>query len=123
MFDITEGKQINITRGDIGAFSLHVMDGNEHYVFQPGDLVRLTVTEKKNTANVVLKKDFPVAEEAESVDIYISGDDSAIGNLINKPTDYWYEIELNPDTEPQTIIGYDEDGPKVLRIYPEGGTL
>lgn len=34
--------------------------------------------------------------------------------------DYWYEVELNPETEAQTIIGYDEDGPKIFRLYPEG---
>ena len=44
----------------------------------------------------------------------------AIGEVINKPTNYWYEIELNPNTQPQTIIGYDEDGEKLFVLYPEG---
>jgi len=43
-----------------------------------------------------------------------------IGDVINKPTDYWYEIEINPETKPQTIIGYDENGEKILKLYPEG---
>lgn len=49
------------------------------------------------------------------------GDETKIGEYISKPKEYWYEIELNPETYPQTIIGYDEDGPKVLILYPEGG--
>lgn len=44
--------------------------------------------------------------------------------MVNKPTDFWYEVELNPDTAPQTIIGYDkETGAKIFRLYPEGGDM
>jgi hypothetical protein len=37
--------------------------------------------------------------------------------------DYWYEVELNPDEDCQTIVGYDEDGAKVLRLFPEGADV
>ena len=61
--------------------------------------------------------------EAESVTINLTKEDTKIAEIINKPVDYWYEIEMNPDTEPQTIIGYDEDGEKIFRLYPEGSEL
>ena len=70
---------------------------------------------------MVLRKDFPATAGAEKVDILLTGEEMKIGELISKPKDYWYEIELNPLTNPQTIVGYDEDGAKVFRLFPEGG--
>lgn len=92
----------------------------EPYTFVTGDLLRLKVFVKKNCADVVLVKDFPVSAETDSVHIYLTGDDTKIGKPISKPVDYWYEVELNPLSEPQTIIGYDEDGAKVFKLLPEG---
>jgi hypothetical protein len=68
----------------------------------------------------VLQKDTKVTSASTKVSISLLSADTKIGEYINKPTDYWYEIELNPDTAPQTIVGYDEDGAKVFRLYPEG---
>jgi hypothetical protein len=62
-----------------------------------------------------------VQSSTQQVTITLTGEDTKLGNPISKPEDYWYEVELNPLTAPQTIIGYDEKGPKVLRLYPEGG--
>ena len=44
-------------------------------------------------------------------------------DVISKPKDYWYEVVLNDDSYPQTIIGYDADGPKLFRLYPEGADI
>ena len=54
------------------------------------------------------------------VEIFLHGAETKFGEVINKPVDYWYEVELNPETKPQTIIGYDEDGAKVFKLFPEG---
>jgi hypothetical protein len=67
-----------------------------------------------------LQKDTVVEEEATEVNIYLSKDDTKIGEVISKPTNYWYEVEMNPNTKPQTIIGYDEEGEKLFVLYPEG---
>ena len=61
-----------------------------------------------------------VTETITNVEIVLSKEDTKIGSLISTPFDYWYEIELNPETEPQTVIGYDDDGEKIFRLYPEG---
>ena len=121
MFEINEDKTINITRGDIGAFTVDVLnEAGENYIFQKGDVVRIKVTEKKACENVMFQKDFVVEEETEQVEILLTEEDTKIGEVISKPTDYWYEIELNPFTNPQTIIGYDEDGAKIFKLFPEG---
>jgi hypothetical protein len=93
------------------------------YEFQPNDVVRFKVFEKKGCDTVVLQKDFPVIEVCDSVDISLVRADTKIGDIIHKPKDFWYEVELNPDTYPQTIIGYDEDGAKNFRLLPEGKDL
>ena len=111
---------IYVTRGDIGILSVTAEDNGEKHIFKQGDLLRLKVFEKKNCSNVVLQKDTPVTSDTESVDIYLTERDTKIGGVISKPVDYWYEIELNPLSDPQTIIGYDEDGAKVFKLFPEG---
>lgn len=120
MFKVNEDSSIYVTRGDSGAFGVAaVFDGGD-YEFQPGDVLRLNVFEKKNCDNVVLQKDFTVTEATTEVEIYLEGHETRIGDTINKPTDYWYEIELNPLTKPQTIVGYDDDGAKIFKLFPEG---
>lgn len=120
MFAINKDMSLHLTRGDAISFSLVADADGSNYIFHPGDVVRLTIYGKKAAENVVLQKDFPVNAETEYVVISLTSDETKIGETISKPTDYWYEIELNPDNEPQTIVGYDEDGPKVFRLYPEG---
>ena len=114
---------INITRGDACIISVTAQTGDTNYEFRNGDIVRFKVFTKKNCSDVVLKKDVEVTETASVVQIPLDSDDTKIGGVINKPTDYWYEVELNPDTKPQTIIGYDENGAKIFKLYPEGGVM
>ena len=121
MFTIKEDLSIHATRGDIVFFSVSAEDNGVQHKFQAGDVVRMTVVKKKDYASVVMEKDFGVVSETETVDVYLSSADTKIGKSISKPTDYWYEVVLNPDTHPQTIIGHDEVGAKVFKLYPEGG--
>lgn len=123
MFQIDSDMTIYITRGDIAYFTVTAEDNGAPYKFQPGDVVRIKVFAKKDATNVAFQKDFPVLEELEKVDILLTEEETKIGEVISKPVDYWYEIELNPYTNPQTIIGYDEDGPKIFKLFPEGRDL
>lgn len=122
MFNIESDKTINVTRGDILSFTVGTKDKDtgEEYIFGSGDIVRFTVYGKRDTENVVLQKDFVVTEPTEKLLLFFSKEETRIGEPINKATDYWYEVELNPDFRPQTIIGYDENGAKVFRLFPEG---
>ena len=122
MFKIdTTTKQINITRGDVGIIAVSAKnEEGQDYEFQVGDIIRLGVFPAKDYSKVILQKDVEVTEQTTSVDLVLNSEDTTIGEIINKPVNYWYEIQLNPDTEPQTIVGYDEEGAKLFTIYPEG---
>ena len=120
MFQINEDLSIYATRGDIVFFTVAADENGESHVFKNGDIVRFSVYGKKDAERVLLKKDFHVFEDTETVEIFLEAQDTRFGDVISKPTDYWYEVELNPDDEPQTIIGYDENGAKIFRLFPEG---
>lgn len=123
MFRIDEDKTIHLTRGDVAPIEVDAEENGIAHVFQPGDIIRFKVVEKKDCESVMLQKDVTVTGQTTVVDVFLDGEDTKIGEVINKPKDYWYEVEKNPDTYPQTILGYDEEGPKVLRLYPEGSDV
>lgn len=122
MFIINPDKSIFVTRGDIGSIVLRgkPKENGESYQFKVGDVVRLQICERNNYNNVVRRKELTVGDNAAAVAIQLSSEDTKIGEVINKPVDYWYEIELNPETACQTLIGHDVEGPKIFRLYPEG---
>lgn len=120
MFKI-EGSTIKATRGDIGIVPVSAKNGDTDYTFQVGEIVRFKVFKNKDCGCVELQKDVTVETETTEVIIPLVKEDTKIGELISKPVTYWYEVELNPDTNPQTIISYDDEGAKLFVLYPEGG--
>ena len=120
MFAIGENNTLLLNRGDTAIFSFSAEKGGVQYTFKQGELLRLKVYGRKNADKVFLRKDFPVLTNSAEIKLELTGDDTKFGPVISKPTEYWYEIELNPDTIPQTVLGYDDDGPKVFMLYPEG---
>jgi hypothetical protein len=123
MFVVNEDNSIYATRGDIVFFKVCAEDDGVKYTFKAGDVLRIKVYGKKAAEDVFLQKDFPVLENTSEVEIYLTEEDTKIGEVISKPKDYWYEVELNPDEEPQTIIGYNEDGPVIFKLFPEGADI
>ena len=123
MFKI-ENKQIHLTRGDIANIGITVAneDGTE-YEFKKGDVVRFSVFKKKDCNCILLNKDVTVDAATTEVDINLTESDTKLEGIISKPIEYWYEVVLNPETNPQTIIGYDLDGAKVLTLYPEASDV
>lgn len=121
MFKVKEDLSIHITRGDIGLLEITAKneDGSD-YTFKVNDVIRLGIFEKKKFDSIKKQKDITVQEETTTVKISLNKEDTTIGDIINTPIDYWYEVQLNPETNPQTIIGYDENGAKIFRLYPEG---
>lgn len=122
MFVITEDKSIYLTRGDSVVIDVSArISLEENYIFTKTDVVVFRVMQKGKCEEIVLKKEILVEQNTEMVTFELTKEDTKLGEVINKPKDYWYEIELNPETDPKTIVGYDEKGPKIFRIYPEGG--
>lgn len=122
MFIIDEdGTTLKVTRGQSGTiiFGALTPEG-EPYTFLAGDILRLNVTKAGKENMVVMSVDSIVEENTQEVTISVTSFDSKIGTVINKPTDYWYDIELNPDSSvAQMLLGYDDNGPKIFRLYPE----
>lgn len=114
MFKIT-GNTIELTRGDIAAINFSIKD----YKFNTGEYVHFRVYTKNglNAEPLIDKKVICEQDEQEQLVISLTSEETKIGEMINKATTYWYEIELNGN---QTIIGYDDDGAKELILYPEG---
>ena len=125
MLKIINERNIEITRGDMLPLTIineNPID-NSIYPFQVGDVVRFKVFKKKDVEEVLFVKDFEVKEETEEFDIFMTSEEMEIGPIINKDTDYWYEIELNPETDRRTtIMGYEKKlGPALITLLPEGG--
>lgn len=122
-----EIKELQITRGTYSLIDVTATneDGSD-YVFKSGDIVRIRVYKKRNCNEVVLKKDAEITKETTIAQIILEKEDTLIGEPISKSVEYWYEIELNPDTKPQMIIGYeydeenDKEIPKIFRLLPKG---
>lgn len=90
------------------------------YEFNNGDILRFKIMKANKCDNVVLAKDFEIAEPTKTIRIELTKDNTKIEGIISKVVDYWYEVELNPDTTPKTILGFDKAGAKIFKLYPEG---
>ena len=113
-----DGTTILINRGDILNLSLSIKDGTSDYTFQVGDKIVFSVYEKYlYNKKPVLTKLIEVEEQCTSIEINLTSNETKIGTYLNDPVDYWYEIELNGQ---YTIVGYDENGAKIFRLFPEG---
>lgn len=119
MFKI-DGTKILLTRGDKCTITLKLK--NEEHILNPNDIISFTVYNKKAfNEKPLLSKEIIINESTNYIDICLDSNDTKIGEIANKPIDYWYEIQLNHE---QTIIGYDDvDGPKILKLYPEGSDI
>lgn len=116
-----EGTTIKLNRGDVLSFVLTIDNGDDPYTFQEGDKITFSVYSKgKMNEKAVLLKEVDATPNATSLTIECTNEDTKIGDLINKPMEYWYELELNNE---YTILGYDESGAKQLILYPEGSKL
>lgn len=121
MIKIVNNK-ILINRGDIGTLCISATDDNgSDHVFKVGDILRFRIMKNGDCDAVIKQKDVIVELESTEVNIFLESELTKIGDVISTPVNYWYEVELNPDTAPQTIVGYDDKGAKILTLYPESG--
>lgn len=116
-----DNKTLYINRGD--SATLAITGNNGEFEFKTGDIVYFKLTEQKNESNVILQKEITVLEDTTNVNIELEDDDTRIGDIINKPVTYWYEVSYERDGKTQTIIGYDETGAKLFILMPEAGEI
>lgn len=118
MLVIDNDQTIHINRGDKLLVEFSIKNGDEDYTFKGSDTIKFSIYNKKGfNQNPVVQKIFEATDGETIIDIEISGNEMKIADYINKPVEYWYEIELNND---DTVVGYDQDGAKILMLYPEG---
>lgn len=117
-----DGTTIKLNRGDILSLTLTLKVNEEtDYTFQVGDTIVFSLYNKgKLSEDAILLKEITVEEATQSVNINLTSQETKIGDLIDKPIDYWYEIELNGQ---YTVIGYDDKGAKIFRLFPEGSKV
>lgn len=111
---------LSLNRGDAISFDVGMKINGERYTFKAGDMLRLKVYEKKACNCVLIQKDFAIETDSEKTTISLTENETRVCGIINKPVDYWYEVEFDPLNNPITIIGYDDNGPKIFRLFPEG---
>lgn len=125
MFYMDKDKRnIYVTRGDMLPLTIDATNEDKTpYKFVKDDVIRIKVMEAGNVSNVLVQKDFTVEEETTTVDIDLTSEETKIGDLINEPEEYWYEIELNPEEDnTNTIVGYEnKKGAALFTLLPEGG--
>ena len=117
-----DGSVIRLNRGDELNLTLTLKYSNgDAYTFEEGDRIIFSVyAKKKMDGNALMFKEIVVESASASIDIDFTSSETKIGGYINKPVEHWYEVELNGK---YTVIGYDENGPKVLMLYPEGSQI
>ncbi len=117
-----DGTTIKLNRGDVLSLTLTLkINGTTDYTFQNGDKVVFSVYNKgKMSDDAVLLKEVDVLSSSQNVTINLTSEETKLGEMKNKPVEYWYEIELN---DQYTVIGYDDKGEKVLMLYPEGSKI
>ena len=124
MDELEISRDIEINRGSLLSLTIGALNQDKtEYEFKVDDVLRFKIMEAKNVKNVYLQKDFKVTKQSTEQEIILTASEMKIGEIESKPIKYWYEIELNPDTDyTQTIIGYTkDDGPAILTLLPEGG--
>ena len=112
---------IYCTRGDAGTINIKAAnDDGTQYTFTAGTTIRFNVVNAEDTATRIFSKEVTIDEDTQQVEISLTTNDTTIGGYINKKVEYWYEVEINPDNNGYTIIGYDEYGAKKFILVPEG---
>lgn len=113
---------IEVNRGDELNLKLSLkLDSGTTYTFEEGDKVVFSLYNKgKMSEKAVLLKEVEATPNTTNIEISFSSEETKIGEMTNKPVEYWYEIELN---DRYTVIGYDEEGAKKLILYPEGSQI
>ena len=114
---------ISLTRGDSVAFDVQAKQGDSVYEYAESDIIHFRVSEAKDVGEELLALSFrPIKGEdgKYSVQVQLDAEDTRnLGKAASKPVEYWYEVALENSAGEQTIIGYDEDGAKIFRLYPE----
>ena len=108
------GNTLHITRGDGGNLTL-VWEG---HTFIPGESVDVNIyrANAMDTDPIATWTTGTLDDSATEITIPVYGEDTQFDSPITEPVQYWWEAVCGENT----FIGYDEQGPKILNLYPGG---
>lgn len=108
------GNILHITRGDGGVLTLQW----EGHTFQSGQTVDVNIYRENgmDSAPIMTWTTGELSSDLEEVTIDVYGTDTQLDSPITEPVKYWWEAVCGENT----FIGYDENGPKILNLYPGG---
>ena len=115
MFKIVNNT-FHVTRGDSGVITVKFKDG---LTLPEGSDVTFGVYRKNELdTEPVLWALQTISSNKTSVRLIIDSSDTFnMENPENGREEYWYELKIGPDN---TVLGYDETGPKIFYLYPSG---
>ena len=112
-----EDYHLKINRGNTLRFDYSILGGDTPYVFKEDDELVFSVYNAFGLEQEpVLTVPFKPTEGSTEITIEVPKDKMKFAPMTNMEQDYWYEITLNEET----MLGFDEAGPKIITIYPEG---
>lgn len=115
-------KTIYVNRGD--QMTIHIVNRTDD--FHNGDFLIFSICKAGDLGTVILTKRVDFTYDIGYADITLTSEDtrSLCDFFKSGQKNFWYELELNNN---MTLIGYDNDGPKLFIVYPEadnnGGSL
>ena len=118
MFKIVNNT-FHVTRGDSGVITVKFKDGST--LPEGADVTFAVYRKNELDAEPVLFVRKSISSGETSVILLINSSDTFdIENPENGREEYWYELKIGPDN---TVLGYDENGPKIFYLYPSGKTI
>lgn len=110
--EILYDNKYNESDANVNSMTIMLME------FEDGDIIRFRVYgENEMDFAPYIDKKIVIQGKQYYANIPLTSEDTKIGEYTNEKTKYWWEVELNGE---QTIIGFDDKGPKIFMLYPEG---
>ena len=112
-----KNKTIHLNRGD----SANIQIACNNSTFEDGQELKMYVMEAGNCENILLDTSALLTADSNTATISITSEQT---KALSEPfsggsKEFWYELELQAGEERTTLVGYDEDGPKLFILYPE----
>lgn len=109
-------KNIFVNRGD--KITIRLVNNTD--IFRVGEYIKFYICQEGDYSNVILEKRIDITDNTDVLDISLTSEETRLGDPLKTGSRiYWYEIELDGNT---TLVGYDNNGPKLFTLYPEAGT-
>lgn len=114
---LIDNTEVSLNRGDQGKILVELEQNGEPITLLESDVVNMAIYSEENLDKDPLQKlNASINTEENVAEIIIEKNSTAFVPEDNMPFNYWYEVEWNGIV----IIGYDKEGPKIFRVYPNG---